>query len=200
MINAIWLLLLVSGIVYAGLSGRIEVVTQSAINAAESAVALALKLTGVMCLWLGILRIAEKAGIVNLFSRLIGPIIHLLFPTVPRNHPAIGAITMTVSANMIGLGNAVTPFGIKAMQELKKLNGGKDTASPGMCTLLALCTTGFTFVPATIIAIRSAAGSTNPAAIVGATLAVSFMATVVALLVDRFCQWVYRERNRGERK
>ncbi len=195
MINTIWLLLLVSGIVYAGFNGRIEVVTQSAINAAESAVALSFKLIGIMCLWLGILRIAEKAGVVNFFSWLIAPVIRFLFPTVPANHPAIGAITMTVSANMLGLGNAVTPFGIKAMQELKKLNGNKDVASPGMCTLLGLCTTGFTIVPATIIAIRSAAGSINPAEIVGATITVSLLATVVALTADRLCQWLYRERS-----
>lgn len=188
MINIVWLVFLVSGICYGGWNGRIEFITQSAISAAEGAVALSFKLIGVMCLWLGILKIAEKAGIVNFFSWLIGPIIRCLFPTVPKNHPAIGAITMTVSANMLGLGNAVTPFGIKAMQELKKLNNDKDTASAGMCTLLALCTTGFTLVPATIIAIRSAAGSTNPAEIVGTTLIVSLLATMVALLVDRICQ------------
>ncbi len=141
-----------------------------------------------MCLWLGILKIAEKSGIVTFFSWLIGPIIRCLFPSVPKNHPAIGAITMTVSANMLGLGNAVTPFGIKAMQELKKLNNDRDTASAGMCTLLALCTTGFTLVPATIIAIRSAAGSTNPTEIVGTTLVVSLLATLIALGVDRICQ------------
>ena len=196
MINAIWLLLLAGGIVYAGMSGRIDVVTYSAITAAEGAVTLAFKLTGVMCLWLGILRIAEKAGIVKFFSWMIGPVIRLLFPTVPPHHQAIGAITMTVSANMLGLGNAVTPFGIKAMEELKKLNGGRDSASPGMCTLLALCTTGFTLVPATIIAIRSAAGSDHPAKVVGAILAVSLIATTVALIADRLCQWLYRSQGR----
>lgn len=197
MINLIWLMLLAGGIVYAGLSGRIDVVTHSAITAAENAVTLAFKLTGVMCLWLGILRIAEKAGVVRLFSSLLGPLIRFLFPTVPANHPAIGAITMTVSANMMGLGNAVTPFGIKAMQELKTLNSNRDSASPAMCTLLALCTTGFTLVPATIIAIRSAAGSAYPAKIVGAVLAVSLLATAGALVADRLCQWVFHQQERG---
>lgn len=192
MINAIWLLLLTTGIVYAGFNGRIDAVTQSAISAAEGAVTISLRLIGVMCLWLGILRIAEKAGVVRFFSRLIGPVISLLFPSVPRQHPAIGAITMTVSANMLGLGNAATPFGIKAMQELKKLNGPGTAASPAMCTMLALCTTGFTLVPATIIAIRPAAGSANPSEIVGATLIVSLTATVVALLADRLCRWLCR--------
>lgn len=195
-INIIWVLLMAGGIVYAGLNGRIDVVTQSAITAAEDAVNLSFKLIGVMCLWLGIMKIAEASGFVRLVSILLSPIIRLLFPSVPASHPAMGAIIMTLSANMLGLGNAVTPLGIKAMQELQKLNIKKDTASPAMCTLLALCTTGFTLVPATIIALRSAAGSVNPAEIVGATIAVSLGATVIAITVDRICRAVFARDRR----
>lgn len=155
MINVIWLLLLVIGVLYAGVQGRIDVVTQSAISGAEGAVALSLKLIGVMCLWLGIMKIAELAGIIRFFARLLSPIICFLFPSVPQNHPAMGAIIMTLSANLLGLGNAVM-LGIKAMQALRQLNGKKDTASDAMCTLLGLCTAGFTLLPATIIALRSA--------------------------------------------
>ncbi|AIF51541.1 nucleoside recognition domain-containing protein [Pelosinus sp. UFO1] len=196
MINLIWLLLLVAGILYAGWQGRIEVVTQGAISAAEGAVGLSFKLIGIMCLWLGIMKIAELAGIVNFISRLLGPVIRFLFPSVPKNHPAMGAIIMTLSANMLGLGNAVTPLGIKAMQELQQLNKEKDTASPAMCTLLALCTAGFTLVPATIIAIRSAAGSVNPTEIIGATLIVSFIATISVIIADRLCRIYYQCRVR----
>jgi spore maturation protein A len=196
MINLIWLLLLVTGIVYAGYHGRIDVVTQSAISAAEGAVALSLKLVGVMCLWLGIMKIAELAGIVRLISRVLSPLICFLFPSVPRDHPAMGAIIMTLSANMLGLGNAVTPLGIKAMQALQQLNPKKDTASDGMCTLLALCTAGFTIIPGTIIAIRSASGSVNPTEIVGATLIVSFIATVSVIIADRICRAIYHVRIR----
>lgn len=196
MINIIWLLLLVIGIVYAGLQGRIDVVTQSAIGAAEGAVALSLKLVGVMCLWLGMMKIAEAAGMVRFIARLLSPFICFLFPSVPKNHPAMGAIIMTLSANMLGLGNAVTPLGIKAMQALQQLNSKKDTASDAMCTLLALCTAGFTLIPATIIAIRSAAGSNNPTEIVGATLVVSLMATISVIIADRFCQFLYHVRVR----
>lgn len=196
MINFIWLALLAGGIVYAGAAGRIEVVTPSAIAAAESAVMLAFKLTGVMCLWLGMMKIAERSGLVRVFSRLIGPLIRLIFPGVPARHPAMGAIIMTVSANMLGLGNAVTPLGIKAMQELQKLNPDKETASAAMCTLLALCTTGFTLVPATVIALRAAAGSTNPAEIIGATLTVSLAATTAALAADRLCRALFAARGR----
>jgi spore maturation protein A len=196
MINVIWMLFMVIGIAYAGWQGRIEVVTQSAISAAEGAVVLSFKLIGVMCLWLGIMKIAELAGMIKLFARLLSPLTRLLFPSVPKKHPAMGAIVMTISANMLGLGNAATPLGIKAMQELQKLNLKKDTASDAMCTLLALCTTGFTLVPATIIALRSAAGSVNPAEIVGATIMVSLTATFTAILTDRFCRALYSVRTR----
>lgn len=196
MINLIWLLLLAGGIIYAGLTGRIELVTPSAITAAENAVTLAFKLTGVMCLWLGMMKIAERAGLVRLMSFIIGPFIRRIFPGVPPGHPAMGAIVMTVSANMLGLGNAATPLGIKAMQELQKLSRDRETATPAMCTLLALCTTGVTLVPATVIALRAAAGSADPAEIVGATLAVSLTAAAAALTVDRICRAVYTGRGR----
>ena len=192
MINVIWLLLMASGIIYAGLHGRIEVVTLSAISAAKSAVELTINLIGVMCLWLGIMKIAELSGLIRVLAYILTPIIGFLFPSVPRNHPAMGAIIMTISANMLGLGNAVTPLGIKAMQELQTLNPKKDTATPAMCTLLALCTTGFTLVPATIIALRSAAGSVNPTEIVGPTLVVSLVATIFVLVVDRLCRAIWK--------
>jgi spore maturation protein A len=196
MINIIWLLLLVTGIGYAGWQGKIEVVTQGAISAAEGAVVLSFKLIGVMCLWLGIMKIAELAGIVRFISRILSPLIRFLFPSVPKNHPAMGAIIMTLSANMLGLGNAVTPLGIKAMKELQQLNKDKEEASDAMCTLLALCTAGFTLVPATIIAIRSAAGSVNPTEIVGATLLVSLGATISVIIADRVCRTYYQVRRR----
>ncbi|WP_378955529.1 nucleoside recognition domain-containing protein [Pelosinus sp. sgz500959] len=196
MINIIWLLLLVISIVHAALQGKIDVITQSAISGAEGAVALSLQLIGVMCLWLGIMKIAELAGIIQFVSRVINPVICFLFPSVPRNHPAMGAIIMTLSANLLGLGNAVTPLGIKAMQALQQLNPKKDTASDAMCTLLGLCTAGFTLIPATMIAIRSAAGSENPTEIVGSTLLVSFMATVSVVIADRICRMVYSVRIR----
>ena len=193
MINLIWLILIASGVIYAGLNGRIEVITTSAINAAKDAVELSINLIGVMCLWLGIMKIAESSGLIKLFSYLLQPIIGILFPSVPKNHPAMGAIIMTISANMLGLGNAVTPLGIKAMQELQTINPRKDTATKAMCTLLALCTTGFTLVPATIIALRSAAGSINPTAIVGSTLIVSLVSTVFVLSIDRLCQVIFKK-------
>ncbi|MGL5512097.1 MAG: nucleoside recognition domain-containing protein, partial [Sporomusa sp.] len=134
MVNVIWLLLIASGIIYAGANGRIEVVTASSISAAKSAVELAINLIGVMCLWLGIMKIAEASGLIKVISYILNPVVGLLFPGVPRNHPAMGAIIMTISANLLGLGNAVTPLGIKAMQELQTLNPKKETATAAMCT------------------------------------------------------------------
>lgn len=192
MINLIWVVLIASGIIYAGMNGRIEIVTASALSAAKDAVELSINLIGVMCLWLGIMKIAELSGIIKIIAYLLQPIVGLLFPTVPKNHPAMGAIIMTLSANMLGLGNAVTPLGIKAMQQLQTLNPKKDTATAAMCTLLALCTTGFTLVPATIIALRSAAGSVNPTEIVGSTLIVSLLATIFVLIIDRLCQTIFK--------
>lgn len=196
MINTVWLVLLAGGIFYAAINGKIEVVTQAAISGAENAVVLSFKLIGVMCLWLGIMKIAEKAGIIKIISVILSPVIRFLFPSIPANHPAMGSIVMTISANMMGLGNAATPLGIKAMQELQKLNKGSENASEAMCTLLALCTTGFTLIPATIIALRSAAGSTNPTEIVGATILVSLTATVAAVTADRICRSVYKRQRR----
>lgn len=193
MINLVWLLLMASGIIYAGMNGRIEVVTASAISAAKNAVELSLNLIGVMCLWLGIMKIAELSGLIRIISYILQPVVGFLFPTVPKNHPAMGAIILTLSANMLGLGNAVTPLGIKAMQELQTINPQKDTATKAMCTLLALCTTGFTLVPATIIALRSAAGSVNPTEIVGSTLVVSLFATIFVLIIDRLCQVIFKK-------
>lgn len=191
MINFIWMFLIVTGVIFAGLQGRMEVVTISAISSAEAAVTLAIKLTGVMCLWLGIIKIAEAAGMVRYFAALLTPVIRVLFPSIPKKHPALGAIIMTISANMLGLGNAVTPLGIKSMQELQKLNHNQTTASPAMCTLLALCTTGFTLIPATVIALRSAAGSVNPTETVGATILVSMTATIVVIMVDWLCRTIF---------
>lgn len=194
MVNALWLLLMAGGVAFAAVTGRIETVTAGAIEAAETAVTLAFKLIGVMSLWLGVMKIAEKAGLVRVATHLIRPLARFLFPSVPVNHPAMGAIMMTISANMLGLGNAATPLGIKAMQELQKLNPRPDTASDAMCTLLALCTTGFTLVPATVIALRAATGSQNPTEIVGPTIMVSLLATVVAIIADRICRHMWRRR------
>ena len=191
MINLIWFVLIAAGVIVAALKGRIDLVTSSAIAAAANAVEVSFSLIGIMCLWLGVMKIAEKAGLIKVVAFFQSPLIRFLFPGIPQNHPALGAIIMTISANLLGLGNAVTPLGIKAMEELQTLNKKKDTATPEMCTLLALCTTGLTLVPATVIALRAGAGSVDPAEIVGSTVLVSLLATMVVLIVDRICRKIF---------
>lgn len=197
MINGVWLFLLAGGIVWGLIMGNGAIVTQSALSGAETAVSLSIKLIGVMCLWLGMMKIAEKAGILRMFARVVRPLTRWLFPSVPSDHPAMGAVVMTITANMLGMGNAATPFGMKAMEELQSLNrGDKERATPAMCTFLALCAAGFNLVPATIIALRSAAGSAVPGATIGTTILVSLMATVCVIVIDRICRRVLASEDR----
>ncbi len=192
MLNIIWLLLLVSGIMVAALNGQVEVVTTAALEASKSAVKVCFDLIGIMALWLGIMKIAEKAGLIQGLAALLRPLLRYLFPTVPPRDPAMGAIIMNLSANMLGLGNAATPFGMKAMQELQRLNGNRPEASRAMCTFMALNTSCITFIPATIIGIRLAYSSANPTEIVGACIFATSCASVVAVSLD---YW-FRKRSR----
>lgn len=192
MLNFIWLLLLVSGILVAAIQGNIDAVTQAALKSSRDAVALCIDMIGVMCLWLGIMRIAEKAGAVNGLARLVRPIMVRLFPTIPPDHPAMGAIILNLSANMLGLGSAATPFGMKAMQEMQRLNGNRNEASEAMCTFLALNTSCITFIPATIIAVRVSYNSSNPAEIVGPTIFATCCSMFLATLVDYLLRRRYR--------
>ncbi len=186
MVNAIWLFLLGSGVLVAAAQGKVEVVTTAALEASKTAVNIAFELIGLMTLWLGLLKIAEKAGLVEMLANGMKPITVRLFPSIPRNHPAIGAVVMNLSANMLGLGSAATPFGLKAMQELQKLNPNPDVASDAQCTFLGLNTACITLIPATIIGIRAAAGSGNPTEIVGPTIVATSFSTVVAIVADRY--------------
>ena len=136
MVNWIWLFFIVVGFVVAALNGNIETVTQAAFDGAKSGVTVCFGLISVLVFWMGMMRIAEDAGLLSKLARLLQPAVRFLFPSIPKNHPAIGYIMSNMSANILGLGNAATPMGIKAMQELQKLNPDKDTASTAMCTLL----------------------------------------------------------------
>ncbi len=184
MLNVIWLVLLASGIIVAGLTGNIEAVTEAALGSARGAVQVCIDLIGIMALWLGIMRIAEKAGIVQGLARLLKPLMTRLFPSVPPAHPAMGAIILNLSANMLGLGNAATPFGMKAMQELQNLNKGQDSPSAAMCTFLALNTSCITLLPATIIGVRLSYHSSHPAEIVGPCIFATAIAMCIGITLD----------------
>ncbi len=195
MVNLIWLVFILAGFVFAALKGDINQVTDAAFEGAKTGVTVSFGLISILVLWLGIMKIAEDAGLLKLLGRMLSPVIRFLFPGVPKDHPAMGYILSNMSANMLGLGNAATPMGIKAMKELQKLNPIKDTASPEMCTLLAINTASITLIPTTLIAIRMNYHSANPAEIVGTTLVATFISTVTAILFDRWFRLMDRNKN-----
>ena len=182
MINYIWCGMIIIGIIVGTLTGNIEVVSTAAIEWAETAVELSLGLIGVMALWLGLMKIAEEAGIVRGMGLLMKPIMAKLFPEVPADHPAMGSIVANMAANFFGLGNAATPLGIKAMQELQDLNENKDEASNAMVMFLAINTSSITLISSSIIAYRSAAGAANPADVIGPTIIATAVSTTVAII------------------
>lgn len=184
LLNLVWLVLLASGIIVAAFNGNIDLITEAALGAAKGAVEVCFDLVGIMALWLGIMKIAEHGGLVQGLARLMKPITIKLFPSVPPEHPAMGAIILNLSANMLGLGNAATPFGMKAMQELQNLNNGSDEASAAMCTFLALNTSCITLIPATIIGVRVSFGSANPTEIVGPCIFATAIAMTIAVSLD----------------
>jgi len=167
---------------------RIKQVTQAALDYATMAVNIAIGLIGIMALWLGIMRVADEAGAIKLLARILRPFMKFLFPDVPSDHPAVGSMIMNISANMLGLSNAATPLGLKAMEELDKLNPKKGVATNAMCTFLAINTAGLTLIPATAIAVRAAAGSSNPTVIVGTTIVGGLCSTTVGILAAKLLQ------------
>ncbi len=161
---------------------KLKEVTNSALEYAGTAVNISLGLIGIMALWLGVMKVAETAGLISIIANWLKPITTRLFPDVPADHPAMGSMIMNISANMLGLGNAATPFGLKAMEELDKLNPNKGTATNAMCTFLTINTAGMTLIPATAIAIRASAGSSEPAIIIGTSLFGAACATTAGLI------------------
>ncbi|BDQ02512.1 spore maturation protein [Ignavibacterium sp.] len=156
-------------------------VTNEAIKIAGTAVEIALGLIGLMAMWLGVMKVAEDAGLIKIIANFIKPVTKRIFPEIPPDHPAIGSMVMNISANMLGLGNAATPFGLKAMEELDTLNPNKGTATNSMITFLAINTAGLTLIPATAIAVRAAASSSDPTIIIGTTMFAAFCATLTGL-------------------
>jgi spore maturation protein A len=188
MLNYIWFGLMAIALVVAAFNGTAAGVTKGAVDSARVAVEIAIGLIGIMTLWLGIMRVAEKAGLIAMLARLLRPFRRLLFPDVPPDHPAIGAMIMSVSANMLGLNNAATPMGIKAMEELQTINEEKETASNAMVTFMVLNTSGIQFIPATIIGVLAAAGSRNPTAIIATTLIATSCGAVAAVVSAKLLQ------------
>ncbi|MCK4715547.1 MAG: nucleoside recognition protein [Candidatus Marinimicrobia bacterium] len=186
--NYIWLALMVISLVVGAINGQLEAVTKAAVEYAGVAVDISLGLIGIMAFWLGMMKIAEEGGIIRLLSRAIRPIAKFLFPDIPPDHPAIGTMLMNIIANWLGLGNAATPLGLKAMKELQKLNKSKDTATNAMVVFLALNTASITFIPMTVIAVRTKLGSANPFEIISTAVFASTCATIAAVTAAKLIQ------------
>ncbi len=190
MLNYIWLGLIIVAVVLGGINGKIENVTKAAIDAAGSAVTIAIGLVGVMALWLGIMRIADQSGLMSLLARAIAPVMRRLFSEVPPDHPAMGSMLMNIAANMLGLSNAATPLGLKAMEDLEKLNRAPGVATNAMCLFLTINTAGLQLIPASMISLMASAGSKDPTAIIGTTVASTCIALVSGVTVAKLLEGV----------
>jgi spore maturation protein SpmA len=189
MLNYIWLALVLLAVVLGGLNDRLKEVADKSFEMAEFAVMkTALPLVGIMALWLGVMRLAERAGLVAVLARVLRPLMRRLFPDVPPDHPAMGSMLLNMAASILGLGNAATPLGLRAMKDLETLNPHPGTATNAMCTYLAINTSSIQLIPATAIAVLAANNSSNPTAIVGTSIMATTCAAVSAVLAAKLLQ------------
>ncbi len=191
--NYIFFVLIALSIIFGILNNTMGEVVNAMLQACDTAVRISFSLIGIMAFWLGIMRLAEKSGLVQLISKLLKPIAKILFKDLPNDSPAIGDIAMSVSANALGLTNAATPIGLKVMQELQKENPKKDEASDAMCMFLGMNTAGFQIIPATVLAILVGVGSKNPTEIILPTLIVTTLAFLSAIITALILKKIWRK-------
>ena len=192
MINVIWLFLIVSGIFYGLVSGNGALINEEIVASVNSGIELIFNMLPVLILWMGVMQLAQKSGLLDKFAKAICPVLHKLFPTLDKNSKALGYIASNIAANMMGLGSAATPFGLKAMQELEKENPKKGEATEAMITFLILNTAGVTIIPTTVIALRMAHGSMNATGIILPSL----LATLVAYIAGLTLDYIIRRRRK----
>ncbi len=181
MLNFIWMGMVLLSVIVGLIEGKIDLVVRAVTDSAKLGFEVSLGLTGIMSLWLGIMSIATESGLITLLGHFLKPILRRLFPEVPVDHPAMGAMVMNIAANMLGTGNAATPFGLRAMKELQSLNEQVTVASNAMCTFLAINTSSVQLIPATAIAFLAANGSTNPSSVILTSLIATIVSTAVAI-------------------
>ena len=186
MVNVIWVLLILIAIIYSLFTGEVETINNGILTHATSGVNLVLEMMPLIVLWTGIMKIAEKSGLLHVFARALNPLLRRLFPSLPRNHKALGYIASNIGANMLGLGSAATPFGLKAMDELQKDNPKKTEATEAMITFLVLNTGGVTLIPTTVIALRIMHGSANPTEIIITSILATAVSSISGLVLDYF--------------
>ncbi len=192
-INTIWFFMIIISVVTATYTGKMEQTSQSVFESAKNAVTLAINLIGTMAFWLGLMKVIEDANLLSAISKLLKPIMVKLFKDVPANHPAMSAMILNISANMIGLGNAATPFGIKAMNELNKLNANKDTATAAMCLFVAINTSSVNLIPVDVIAVRVAAKANFPSLIIFSALFATLCSTAIAIISSKLFERKYKD-------
>ncbi|MBA2431271.1 MAG: nucleoside recognition protein, partial [Chthoniobacterales bacterium] len=190
MLNYIWLGLVLLAVIIGGWTDRLKDVTDGAFDGARTAVTIALGLIGIMALWLGVMRLAERAGLVQKIARGLRPLMRRLFPEVPPEHPAMGSMVMNMAANMLGLGNAATPLGLRAMRDLETLNRRPGVATNAMCMFLAINTSSVQLIPTTAIAILITAGSTRATEIIGTAFLATICSTIVGVSAAKFFEKV----------
>lgn len=198
--NYIFYFLIVISIIIGAINGKLSDVVNSILTGADLSVKVAFSLIGIMAFWLGMMKIADKCGLIKFIAKVIKPITKKLFNEIPEDSPAIGDIAMTFTANAFGLANAATPIGIKAMEELQKHNTDKTSASNAMCMFLAMSTAGFQLIPATVIAILIGIGYKNPTEIIAPTLLVTSIAFICAIILAKIFQklWMPQKENSKE--
>lgn len=185
MINKIWFFMIAVAISFAATNGKIDLLSKEIFVSLKSSLDLILGLLGSMMLWCGVLRVAEKSGLVKKLGIIISPLIEIVFHDIPRKGEAIGAMIMNITSNMLGLGNAATPTGLKAIKELQKLNNKKDTATDAMCRFLVINGAPICIIPSTVISIRASLGSQNPGSIILPSIISSFIAIAAGILCCR---------------
>ena len=184
MVNKIWIFFIIIGITFCLFTNNLETLNNTILSSGKNSLDMILKIFPVMALWLGIMNIAKTAGLLNKFSKMIYPLMHKIFPEIPENHESLGFICSNIISNMFGLGNAATPFGLKAMSSLQEINENKDEASRSMITFLVINTSGVTIIPTTVISLRMMYGSSNPSEIVLAGIITTILSLMCALLID----------------
>ncbi len=193
MLNYLWTFMIIAGIVYGTMTGNIEGVSNGLIEGGGEAVSLCITMLGIVSIWTGLMNIAQKSGLIESIQKKIQPLIHYFFPNIPKGHPAAEYITINIIANLCGLGWAATPAGLKAMEELSKLNPNSDKASDEMCTFLIINISSLQLIPVNIIAYRSQYGSVNPTAVIVPGLLATLCSTITALV---FCKIMTRKNKR----
>lgn len=191
MINYIWGVFILLGVIISIIKGDNNL-TNNLITSGTKGIDIIINLVPLMCLWLGTMKIADSSGLLNIISNKLSKIIRVVFPEIPKGDPTIAYISSNIVMNMLGLGNAATPFGIKAMTRLKELNNNSDIASRSMITFLVINTSSVTIIPTTVISLRIASGSNNPTEIMTACIITTFLSSFIDLLIDRLFYFIWR--------